>query len=281
MLYYKFIHDTDNHRALKNIINGFLKFAKIPKLNDFSETFAMSDRKEIDESLAKFRRKGIDAVERNNLDKHLALVEKIGWAGTIDNLMDAVANIGPQVFRNPEDRLNGAVGELPDLLRRENTFIQNKIGIFCVSDRVDSFPMWAHYARNASGLALEFDHLEQLFPGDETGVLNELKKVDYFPDKRPCVPLNPSDLKELFFSKLQDWNYESEWRVILPLFECEPNVEGDDDSWRLFKIDNPEKYIKRIIVGWNGDFEEIRNFVKDKCDIPVVQAKVKDGNIVV
>ncbi len=47
MLFYKFVHDTDDHKALESIIKGNIMFSKIPDLNDYSETRAVIDKDEI------------------------------------------------------------------------------------------------------------------------------------------------------------------------------------------------------------------------------------------
>ena len=41
--------------------------------------------------------------------------------------------------------------------------IASNVGLFCLSRRFDSLPMWAHYAVNATGFAVEFTDLESEF----------------------------------------------------------------------------------------------------------------------
>ena len=141
--------------------------------------------------------------------------------------------------------------------------------------------MWAHYADNARGFVVEYKNLGEIFSGDgETDVFGVLKKVECYTGKRLAVQFHPSKLNEMFFSKHEAWKYEGEYRVVKPLNECKKRFVGNGVERFFYWID-PKKYIKRIIVGWNGDVDEIRNFVKNECDIPVVQAVVRDGNIVV
>ena len=47
--------------------------------------------------------------------------------------------------------------------------MSSNVGLFCLSRRYKSLPMWAHYAGNAAGLAVQFRDLDKVFPGDETG----------------------------------------------------------------------------------------------------------------
>ena len=162
--------------------------------------------------------------------------------------------------------------------------VLDKIGIFSVSTKFDNFPMWAHYAKDENGFVVEYDNLNELFTGDETGILDELRRVVYYEGKRPAVTLAPSDLTELLFAKHADWSYEREWRVIKPLSGCESKTVGENKVKYFFKAPNiyPERYVKRIIVGWKGDFEKIKNIVsKYNSKILVVQAKVENGNIII
>ena len=154
-----------------------------------------------------------------------------------------------------------------------------KSGILSLSAKLDSFPMWAHYANNAMGFAVEYENLDKYFKGDDTGVLNKLGKVKY-KEKRPPLTLNPSDLSEVFFNKLIDWKYEQEYRVVRTFADCEPK---STEKGQIYVHQIPSEYIKRIIVGWNvakDDFEQIKKIVEKECPkISVVQACVEHGLI--
>ena len=161
-----------------------------------------------------------------------------------------------------------------------NTEIQEKTGIFCVSTKVESFPMWAHYADNAKGVAIEFENLEEAFAGNSSRVLDKLRPISYYKDQRPSVTLRPSDLSELFFSKYIDWEYEQEYRVVKVLSDCEPVKCSDGKKRYYYTIKEPQKYIKRIIVGWKCSNDCIAIIKKTWPNIKVTQARVNDfGNI--
>jgi hypothetical protein len=107
--------------------------------------------------------------------------------------------------------------------------------------------MWAHYAANASGLAIEFKNLEQVFPGDETGVLRVPTPITYQGESFG-VTFDPQSHRSLFFAKFQDWSYEQEVRVVLPLSDCSRhNLFGKD----LYTYQIPKTCIVRIVLGWN------------------------------
>jgi hypothetical protein len=69
-------------------------------------------------------------------------------------------------------------------------------------------------------------------------------------------------------SKDKIWEYEKEWRMMLPLKNADRIVENGDIKIHLFKI--PEIAIKEIIFGakCNGSVvKEILEFVQNKPDL--------------
>ncbi|WP_176407165.1 DUF2971 domain-containing protein [Fibrobacter sp. UWB4] len=292
-MFYKFLHDDENHTVLKSCLDGNLLFSRIPELNDFSETFAVADKEEIDRSLAEMRRDGCSEEEQRCFYEHVELMEKVFPEfknvfesfkslnlsrpfpfSQIGGLIQMVAGNGLEI--NP---LNKMMNILPSFLQLTNELIQDRVGIFCVSEDVDNFPMWAHYADNAKGFVVEYKNLEVLFCGDGTKMLNQIQEVDYYGVERPAVSLKPDKLNALFFSKQGKWSYETEWRVVKPLAECKKKSVGCGSERSFFKMENPKDYISRIIVGWNGNLEEVKSIVDEKMGVPVVQANVVNGNI--
>ena len=57
--FYKFLHETGGHAVLKSCLEGNIMFSRIPELNDFSETFAVADKKDIAKSLSEMQKKGL------------------------------------------------------------------------------------------------------------------------------------------------------------------------------------------------------------------------------
>ena len=279
--FYKFLKDNANHDALIGSINGNIMFSKIPELNDFSETFALTDREEINNSFSKISKEKLNRSSIETLTKHAAFLKMFSPDKIQTILQDTRNRISSNnPWLSPHGFIGDAINELPKMLNEINKIIQDEIGIFCVSENVNCFPMWAHYADNAKGFAVEYINLEEVFQGDKTGELNELKKVNYS-EKRPPVTLEPASLMAMLYSKHQDWSYEREHRVIKHLSECTKEKLSDNSIKFFYKID-PGKYIKRIIVGWNGNFEEIRDIVsKNSSSIEVIQAKVRNAEIIV
>lgn len=278
MPYYKFLKDVSED-TLKRVVDGYIMFSRIPELNDYSETRAVIDEKEIKESAVRIRQNGLNASEIENMYMQARLLDKIFSTDAHTKRAELINQKKENYFSE-----TASFEDLKNLLQDLIDKIQQKTGIFCISTKVKNFPMWAHYANNGKGFVVEYDNLDELFTGDDSGILNKLIKIDYYDGKRPAVTLSPSDLKELFFSKHKDWSYECEYRVVKSLSECKLKTNVENKEKHFFKAQNvaPERYVKRIIVGWTGDLEKIRNIVsKYNSKIPVVQAKVENGNIVI
>lgn len=111
-----------------------------------------------------------------------------------------------------------------------NAFIQGSYKICSVSERLDSLPLWAHYADNHKGFAMEYD-FNSLDKNDP--VLNCLWPVYYngifeCPDifKKQIEGKNFNNLVAVLAAlhKSPDWAYEAEWRMVLPDSPSEKGV---------------------------------------------------------
>lgn len=139
----------------------------------------------------------------------------------------------------------------------------NKIGVSCFSESYQSLLMWAHYANNHCGFCVEYDiskivekYCIGLIPvkySDERVILKsiDMKNIDQEINKFfiECASL-----------KSKEWNYEKEWRILLPdqFFK-----KGDwyEKKGGLLDIFNPTS----IILGckMNSQFEKE---VRDYCE---------------
>lgn len=307
---------TSYKGVLQSCIKGNLKFSSIHDLNDASEEFVRTDFPEISSSLCSILKKGtLDKEQSENLRKHVLLWKKFHPRTELtQELVDELLGNLPRLLPGMKMDLCSQNGGLSSLLKETGLSIPDaykvsklpnlnklgkselfsivsdlaqisvddifkKSGILSLSANLYSFPMWTHYANNARGFAVEFKNLDKCFKGDDTGVLDKLRKVDYNKD-RPVLTLDPSDLSEVFFNKLIDWEYEQEYRVVRTFADCEPK---STENGQIYVHQIPSEYIKRIIVGWNvakDDFEQIKKIVEKECPkISVVQACVEHGLI--
>lgn len=280
---YKFLsHDSEN-LTITGICKGNIKFSKIPDLNDSSEEYAYANFEEFHKSVKEIFGSECPPDVFEKLEKQVDLVDKIfPEKGLGKNKNAIMLHAHRMCGNNPE--LGRRLSQNEELFKKlESELAQihkeilNKVGIFCLTDRLDYFPMWAHYADKARGFAVEFKDLHQCFNGDGTDVLHQIDPVKYR-GQRGMVSMMPSDLSEIFRTKLEDWKEEHEYRVTELLTQCKFD---EDKKIHLYHIDC--KYISRIVVGWKCTPDRFK-VIKENADvagIDVVRLRMDgDGKII-
>jgi hypothetical protein len=117
-------------------------------------------------------------------------------------------------------------------------------GIFSLTEDPVHILMWSHYASQHSGIAVEFDELHPWF--DQKLALNDefrhLVQVAYV--KNPSShKLSALSGAEVLYTKADEWAYEREWRIVLPL------KNGTEVSPGKFCFDVPASAVRSIIFG--------------------------------
>lgn len=242
---YKFV---SGRAAVHAIAAGSLKFTDTAGLNDPSELVPIMNSGAVRSSLAAIRKAGYSEAQ-------------FAWLGCQEATLRLLSPETMVLSRPATVELANRTLELPiydDLafmerqLLRTICLIRSRVGIFSLTERFDSLPMWAHYGAQARGYVIRFDDLGREFPGDATGSLNALLRVQYVDDLTGMTH-DPSTQNNLFFCKLADWSYEREWRVVSALSACRLSVDG---KMHLRSVSLPT--IKGVICGWNVPIEEIR-----------------------
>ena len=137
--------------------------------------------------------------------------------------------------------------------------VRATVGVICFTSKKDNLLMWAHYANNHAGVCVEFDATAKFFNGqyknssrglfrDGTKAdlyenLGEVKKVRYS-KKRPLF-IDPNEISydtDFWFTKSDEWSYEDEYRIFLPV---EHAINKDD--FRFYRLD--KSIIKSVILG--------------------------------
>ena len=273
MRHYKFVNDP---KSVPSFLKGRIKFTPIPELNDPSELTSNVIPKDVLASLKRLRKNGYTSDDLIHLQNQGRLLHRLApgfQAVTVPRTTTQATELIRSSFYDQ-------MPVLEDLLGKTAAEISKKVGIFCVSKRFDSLPMWAHYAANASGLVVEFVRLDDIFSGDDTGVLQKLVSVRY-QRETSGVTFEPQSHESLFFEKFEDWSYEKEVRVVMPLEECDHLSVGGN---ALFLYSIPTYCISRIILGWRMERdvgENIRqNAAKCQNKVEVITAKVLHGRVV-
>ncbi len=269
---YKFIATPD---AMRFILNGVVKFTPISELNDPSELVPSMDKQAVRDSLERLRIEGYSDDDMMHLRQQGHLLQ------TLAPKFQAVRTptTKSEASRLIRSSFYDSMSTLERLLSETAQEISSKVGLFCLSRRFDSLPMWAHYAANATGLAVEFKDLEQVFAGDETGVLRQPTPVTYQRESFG-VTFDPQSHRSLFFAKFQDWSYEQEVRVVLPLSECQKHTTP---AMQLYTYQIPKTCIARVVLGWNmspANKAQVEERVKkDNPSVTVSHARFSQGRV--
>lgn len=272
MRLFKFVSSTN---AVLNMARGSLKFTPLDELNDPSELTPVMNRAAV--------RKSLETLRLHGLTKN-----QYRWLGCQDAVLSLLAPQEkvldvPSSLEEANRMLSISVYDNLDYMERKLfatiELIREKIGILSLSERYDSLPMWAHYAEQAKGFVVIFDDLDKVFKGDQTGSLNVTKRVEYT-EEFLGMTFDPSTQDRLFFSKLKDWSYEREWRVVTALQACRRSADG-----KLYLRDITPPPLTGIICGWRVTEQDCsllrRDLERVNPSIELITAALDHGKVVV
>ena len=212
-------------------------FREISMEIDFDETF----RRALDESPLSFL----------SVDQAKSLILRLGGCNVEDvtrGLLNQFIDRMPEQLNTPEN--------IDSLLER----IASKRLLLSLSERLDSSPMWAHYAANSAGFVIAFDTSSEFFRRGAGGELQGLHKIHYFDGRigemiaDPFVALN---------SKQLDWAYEREWRLYVDPDQVTDvrQIKGD----KIHLVQFPRKAVKRVIAGLRSS-QSLKNHLRRVLD---------------
>ncbi len=170
---------------------------------------------------------------------------------------------GKDIEEFKRELING-FDNITRLFTTENNFVKyylndelNKLmGVLSLTETPDNVPMWAHYAKVHQGFVLVFNARHIFFNG---GFLADkdfgaIKKVTY-PEEKIVLDSIKDLNSDQIFQKHKSWEYENEWRMILPL---DKKIELKYPDIFLFEI--PPDIITGIIFGYRCD-EKLKSYV--------------------
>lgn len=244
MRLFKFVGSTS---AVLNIARGSLKFTPIEELNDPSELTPVMDHVAVRASLEALRKNRMTRDQFNWLQCQEAILDLLSPEEKVLDAPKTLEQANRMLALPAYENLNYMEKKLFATIRN----IRARVGILSLSQRCDSLPMWAHYADLARGFVVILDHLDRSFNGDKTGSLNIPKPVVYA-DQFIGMTFDPSTQDRLFFSKLSDWSYEREWRVVTALNACRRPAKGD-----LYLRDVDRHHLTGVICGWRAHADDV------------------------
>ncbi len=157
-------------------------------------------------------------------------------------MLPIIAGLKPALVALAIDQIDAIFPTLKELLFQK---LDKALGILSLTEAPSDLLMWAHYAASHSGFVVEFDGMHPWFWGKlaDTDEFRHLRKVTYI-EQPLSLYLSDWDGQDVFYSKLKNWAYEQEWRVIRPLQEAAKRV-GDD----VYLFDVPPESIRGVVSG--------------------------------
>ena len=245
---YKYVRDID---AVKNIIQGKIKFASFYELNDATEATSVGDDEAIKKDHWEIQNTGLTQPQFNKFKLINKYLFEAKLANDLSNMTIDQAN--NYFFESSTKNVKGILGSLSnDLKGSLNQKETHSLHYFCLSERYDSLPMWAHYSKRGNGFVVVFSNLDQLFTQSEPWHFDGLHRVRYR-RLRPPITFDPMTMENLFLTKTSDWEYEKEIRVIKPAKDLEffsPPVNLDFPM-KYLQID--AAYVSGVICGYQID----------------------------
>jgi len=127
-------------------------------------------------------------------------------------------------------------------------YFSYQYGVLSLAGKADNLLMWAHYAKNHRGFVIEFDGEHPFFNRRKSDAdrFRYPWKVAYSAN-RPASSLKKYNAVEALLMKSVDWEYEQEWRMIVPVDEATKKIETDAEEVHLFAV--PASCITAVILG--------------------------------
>lgn len=86
-----------------------------------------------------------------------------------------------------------------------------------------------------------------------------MRKIKYS-DKRPMLSLSEIESFDTFLTKSLDWEYEQEWRMLMPLSMANQVIKAAPTNIHLFEF--PRRIVKAVILGSRAN-ESLKRRIAD------------------
>jgi hypothetical protein len=165
---------------------------------------------------------------------------------------------GTDVTRMMKDMLPEIIERgKPTLGRSIQERLGERIGVLSLAESPKNLLMWAHYGSCHRGFAIELNGAHPFFnqtvPPSSIG---RLMKVVYSVSRPAIIAYNPGVpaeeyasqlITDLLLTKGKDWEYEQEWRMVLPLDDQQRYPHEIDGRFHLFSV--PWEAFRGVVIG--------------------------------
>lgn len=165
-----------------------------------------------------------------------------------------------------------------------------RLGFLSLAERADNLVMWAHYGACHRGFVLEFDASNPFFHrSSPPTVVGRVMKVVYQRSRPEVIAYDPTVPIEVFWDRLvtdllltkgDDWSYEQEWRMVVPLDDVAAYPHVVKDRNHLFEF--APTALRRVVIGARATTETregLRRALHDNGSlhhVTVVEATASD-----
>lgn len=244
MILYKYLSPEN---ALRVIGSRKLRFTPPSQLNDPFELRpqyeSLNDAPEVQSQLTD---ENLRMVMREEINKQLdqmpvelfQFIPKESFQKFFAEATPITKQLAPELF-----------GGITDVFKESlYTNLDRLVGILCLSEKNNVALMWAHYAHSHRGVVLGFDSTSPYFERrlHANDDFRHLEKVSY--KQIPSVQIvNIEDGREILYTKNVEWEYENEWRMVVPLENADQVINANDADIHLFEY--PPDGLQEVILG--------------------------------
>ena len=179
--------------------------------------------------------------------------------------------------------------ELTRLNKEFNEIVIEQTRISCFTERWNNLPMWYHYADGFKGYCIEYNtsqienilYVNRLLPVRYVEEYSDIIKDFVLMKRDNGKYLHLTD--EYSTTKLKDWNYENEWRLVLNLGMI---YLREEDVPEIVKKKGPELFVvrpSRIFIGAKMDKENIEVLENEckKFGVKVAYTEISDSGLII
>jgi len=248
MKIYKFFSQK---RIEQILVDSMLRFTQSSELNDPFES-----RPHIEGLINPNMIKNIMTEDELNklLDQAIQSTPEVH-----ETLLDNSIKLTPEQIQKIHQDAKIILDLMPPLLNTKfYEMSDKKFGILSLTSKFDNLLMWAHYANSHQGFVVEFKKNHSFFSQNDyiNKFLGTLQAVTYSKE-RPQDYLHDLNTQKVYLTKSDDWIYEEEYRMFLPL---ENATEIKEETTYLFKF--PLDMISAIYCGCNMSNENVETILQ-------------------
>lgn len=151
--------------------------------------------------------------EANNLNDPFDCLIYVNHETFTKHIFQMVHKIFPQTDRKLlEEATKASITEKMD---EYLYYMKSQFRIACFTENSDSSLMWAHYSDSHKGFCMEYD-LTKLPEGYRYGILPVIYSDERYDATRAVITQNRNLVSNPFYFKSSHWEYEKEWRMVIP-----------------------------------------------------------------